>query len=310
MINDFLCFDTESAQGRLMGKYTEELLELSIMNIACEEIFSHRFKPTLLRKWDPSVHKITPEMVSKEKRFRHYQGEIQRLFDNARYIIGFSLIDDFKAMERAGITGFDNKTVIELRHLHWLCVGREAGTPFYSGPGLTACATAMGVHVDDALVHSAGGDTQVTLQLFFKLLQNYVDNFCPGRSIDPASDGFELLIADMLKDLERAKFEYDRTLAAGYVVVKRVEQGAQIVTLAARPENEEDYLLVHPVNARRRAHYEIELHLAKKRIGNSKSFRLNDKDLNWIKQYQNEFDQQEQYYAKLIGLRRGIGGTR
>lgn len=303
--NKFICFDTESAQGRYNGQYIEELIEISMMDATHTEMFYHRFKPSRLSHWDTKIHHIHPKMVAKEPHFKEYRSHVQRLFDNASHIIGFSLIDDFKAMSKVGITGLEEKEQIELRHLYWYCIGRHNNVPFYSGPGLSVCARELGVAIDEEGVHTANGDTRVTLDLFFALIKLFAEQ--EKMAVVPSEDSPEFI--DFIKLIKRrigeAKYQYDRSIASGYIhVVPHAEGGCRFISSldASRPEG--DSVLTIAVNARRRAEYELEKIFNKRRIANTKNFNLTDDDLKSIGEYNNEFDGQESMYHKLLGLQR------
>lgn len=306
MAHKFLCFDTESAQGRYKGAYIEELIEISIMDNHSQEVFYHRFKPERLTRWDTKIHHITPSMLADQPQFDEYRDEVQQIFDNCTYIIGFSLIDDFKAMSKAGVKGLEDKTRIELRHLYWYCIARHEGTAFYSGPGLTACAANLGVTVDKEAIHTAHGDTSVTLGLFFALIEMFArqENY-PGGCPDPDSPEFPDFINILFKRISEAKLEYDSSVARGYIhVVRHPDGGYRFVPSVTERRAEDDAALTIPVNARKRAAFELEREYGYRRIQNTKNFRLTSDDIEAISHYTNTFDNKEQMYVKLLGLQR------
>lgn len=307
MVNDIICFDTESAQGRVRGKYIEELIEISIMNLAHEEIFYHRFKPTALTRWNTSIHHITPSMVAHEPSVENMKNEMQHIFNSAKYIVGFSLIDDFKAISKAWIANNDKK-IIELRHLYWYCMARHNNAPFYSGPGLTHCAESLGINVVEEAIHSATGDTRVTLDLFFELMKLFNNQEGNGDQFpSPESSAFINLVDKALVQIDAAKYEYDKTNAAGYIHIAQHEDGGYrfIPTTADKPDIDGAVLSIK-VNARRRAAFELERNYARKRIQNSRNFNLSATDIKSISHYSNKFDNQEQMYQRLLGLQRNM----
>ncbi len=311
MNNNLICFDTESAQGWLGGRYREELLEISIMNGGGETVFYHRFKPATLRKWAPSVHHITPEMVKAEKPVKEYRSELQNIIDNSNYIVGFSLIDDIKALEQAGLKNLHQKPQIELRHLYWYCIGRHQDIPFYSGPGLSKCAEQIGVSVDSETVHSATGDTKVTLNLFFELMHLFLIS---EGIIDESSEfDFTKLPADKTREyiklalqrITEAKYDYDKACAAGYIHIINEGDGVMFTPSLNSEFNGENLVMSIRVAARRKAIYELETMFERRRSkAMRKVFFLNENDLKKISQYSNEYDGNEQLYQKLTGLRR------
>ncbi len=305
MSNKYICFDTESAQGRLKGTYVEELIEISILNGNKENIFYHRFKPSKLKRWDTSIHHITPAMLKDAPEASDYCAEMQRIFNSAAYIIGFSLIDDFKALKKAGIKNTESMPYIELRHLYWYCIGRHENTSFYSGPGLSQCAMNLNVFVDEDAVHSADGDTRVTLELFYALMRLFMKQEGLSEELPPIeSEEFELLVQRMLKRIEEAKFEFDKEMAQGFILVVPVDGTYRFISSKSSERDDCTPILTIPVNARRKAAYELETMFGKKRVLNSKLFKLTATDIERIKCYQNEFDNQERLYEKLIGLQR------
>lgn len=309
MSNNFICFDTESAQGRFRGQFIEELIEISILNANKENIFYHRFKPQQLRRWSTSVHHITPTMVKDSPSVVQYRENIEQIVKSADYVIGFSLIDDFKALRKAGVKNIDEVKCIELRNLYWYCIGRHENISFYSGPGLTQCADRLNVVVDVEGVHTADGDTHVTLDLFFALMNLFHEQEKPGTTM-PHHDSPEFidLIHLMLTRIDEAKYEYDRDMASGYILVVPAEGGYRFIHSKNDSRENEEPVLVLPVKARRRAAYELESMFNKKRVLNSKIFRLNAQDLKTIEGYTNEFDDKEKMYEKLIGLQRANSG--
>lgn len=312
MVNQFLCFDTESAQGRYKGEFMEELIEISIMNADKHELFYHRFKPSRLTRWNTSIHHITPSMVCDEPQFSELRGQLQCLFDQAAYVIGFSLIDDFKAIGKAGIVNTDRHRRVELRHLYWYCIGRHRDISFYSGPGLSVCAEELGVKIDAEAVHTAHGDTLVTLDLFFALMRLFSEQEGLGRELpDSDSQQFVNLVELALERISDAKYDYDRRTAAGYIhVVKHAEGGYRFIPSLAEKREQQDSVLTLQVNARRRAAYELEKMFSRRRILNTKNFRLTKADFEAIGRYTNEFDNQEQMYQRLLGLQRNISGVK
>ena len=311
MSNNFICFDTESAQGRVKGQYIEELLEISILNAQKENIFYHRFKPQRLKKWSTSIHHITPTMVQDAPSVSEHKEIIESIIRSADYVIGFSLIDDFKALKKAGIESLEDIKCIELRHLYWYCIGRHENISFYSGPGLSQCAHRLNVNVIEEGVHTADGDTRVTLDLFFALMELFIKQEQPGNGL-PSHDSVEFmnLISLMLKRIDDAKFEYDRDMASGYILVAPAEGGYRFIQSKTETRENEESVLTIPVNARKRAAYELESMFSRKRILNSKVFRLTTRDFDKIKEYTNEFDNQEKMYEKLVGLQRAGAGIK
>lgn len=312
MTSDFICFDTESAQGRCNGQYIEELLEISMMDASGTELYYSRFKPRRLSKWDTKIHHITPGMVSEKPYFNECRDNVAALFDKATYIVGFSLIDDYKAMSKAGITDLDRKKTIELRHLYWYCFARFKGIPFYSGPGLSACAAELGVTVVDEAVHTANGDTRVTLNLFFALADYFANmEKIPGGCPDHDSPEFIKLVELMFVRIAEAKYEYDSTIAAGFIhVVPHADGGVRFIPSLNERREENDSILTIKVNARRRAAFELEKKFSNKRILNTKNFNLSARDLEYVKGYTNTFDDQEQMYSKLLGVQRAMASIK
>ena len=71
-----------------------------------------------------------------------------------------------------------------------------------------------------------------------------------------------------------------------------------------------DAVVTIEVNARKRAAFELERQFEKRRILNTKNFRLSKDDFETIKHYTNEFDNQESMYQRLLGLQRSMGGVK
>lgn len=311
MVNDFLCFDTESAQGRLRGHFTEELIELSVMNIFGETMFYHRFMPANLRRWDPSVHHITPDMVKNEPPVKKCQPQIQKLFDDTEYIVGFSLADDYKALTHAGIKNLERHKRVELRALYWYCIARHQDIPFFSGPGLSKCAETLGITVVKENVHTASGDTLVTLKLFLELMGLFLVSenvLAPDEPFDVKQFGinqFKGYVELALRRIDEAKYDYDRRCAAGYVHIVREDGGVKFISTLQAEYDSPDVVMSIPVNARRRAIYDLENMFARRRSrAMRRIFHLTESDYARIREYNNEFDGQEQLYQRLTGIRR------
>lgn len=308
---DFICFDTESAQGRLGTHYIEELLEISILDIFSNTIFYQRFKPARLRRWNLSVHHISPDMVKTQPKVKSLLPEIQKIFNRADCLVGFSLIDDIKALERAGVKGLESKKQVELRHLYWYCVARYQGVPFYSGPGLSKCAEELGVEVIPEGVHTASGDTSVTLRVFHALMERFI----ASEGVNLQSTGLDIKTMGMeefkryvdlaLKRIKEAKYDYDRTCAAGYIHLVNKEGGIKFVPSVESVYDKGEVVMTIAVNARRRALYELENLFSSRRSKTlRKIFFLKKNDFEQVAEYRNEFDGQEQLYQKLTGLGR------
>lgn len=298
--NRYICLDTESAQSFSRGH--NELIELSVYNTDFEEIYNHRFKPATLRRWDSKIHHITPAMVKDEVKFADCRGEIQQLFDNAESIIGFAINNDIGALSREGIRGLGDKRIFELRELYWYCVGRHSGSKLYSGPGLTKCAEELGVPVIQEEVHSAGGDTKVTLNFFFTLLRRFRDAEMPAADLKA---DFETIASELLRRTKEEKFRYDARQASGMIHLM-IDPGGVYYMKAAPGEIEADNVVASiKVGARRRALYELETLFDSRSLPMHKSmFHLKNSDIERFRNYTCEFDDRESHYRDLTELRR------
>lgn len=145
----------------------------------------------------------------------------------------------------------------------------------------------------------------MTLNLFFALIKLFAKQ--EGIEILPDKDSPEFisLMELIQKRIREAKYDYDRSQAAGYVhLIPQNEGGIRFISSknAERPEG--DSMLTISVKARRRAEYELEKIFNRRRIANTKCFKLNAQDLEKVRNYTNEYDGQEQMYQKLLGLQR------
>ena len=116
----------------------QELLELSIYNLASEEIYHSYFKPTGITRWPDSmaIHHITPQDVADSPSFASQRRIIQGIIDNATHIGGFAVDGDISHLETQGIRNLDSKCVIELKDMFWLYMSETLGGNYYSFPGL------------------------------------------------------------------------------------------------------------------------------------------------------------------------------
>ncbi len=257
---------------------TQEVLELCITNEHGTILFHSYFKPRRARSWMLEPHHITPKKVRNAPYFSRMLPQLQRIISHADMVGGFAVDNDVRHLEAEGID-FSGSNILELREMYWaLRNGCEDIDP-YKIPGLTACATTMGVDVNPDTEHSAKGDTLVTQRLYQALaeaLPQYPWE-TPQKAWDECHAYFQQGIVD-----------FQREHARGYVWLKLLSPGHyKVVAKSIQPPEGEAEVCIE-VADRHRALYEIRRRFQQRL--NRAGYRLRPTDLQWFQKYTNEFD--------------------
>lgn len=281
---DCLCLDAEFANGI-------EMIELSVFDFSGAEIYSRRFKPATLTRWDTSIHGITPDDVSTAPRFSESLGEIQPLFDRCSHILGFAVAEnDIPKLAREGVKGLRKKEILELRDWFWLVYGRSHDLDYSFHISLEKCCTELGLELDPELEHSASYDTANTLKCFHILYNMFAESegFAPGAPFADVKARFDELFAV-------AKDEYDRLNSAGFCSIIRRGDEYVFKVNKNRPKERKDTVATIEVASRK----EAAIHFSRLFTGSlhSESFtftRLTARKLAEFQSYTNSYDKEEQ----------------
>lgn len=285
-----VCLDAEFVEG-------DELIELSIYSLGRTLLYHQLFRPQRYKRWDSSIHHITEEMVSDAPTFAAELPTVQRIIDEARYVIGFAVSNDTSHLQRQHVAGLDDKHIIELRDWFWIGHGRDAGLDLYQGVSLASVTEHLGVDFGEEGMHSASGDTLATLDCFLQLF----DRYRRSRKLDDAS--FDEVVEAFDREYEREKFEYDRTHAEGYAWLLRCGEG-----YALRVRREEPRMssrVVGPIRVADRNRAVVELgNMLKRRPSLGKGvYKITQADIEQFKAYKTEFDTDDHaFFKKLQGL--------
>ena len=285
---DIIFFDTEFTGNG-------ELLELAIINGDGALLYHSYFKPITSKQWKTDIHHISPEMVANERSFSSCLPEIQPIFNNAKVLSGFSLKNDLKILEEHGIQNLRDKKIIDIHDYFWLIHKDEVKWNLDSMPSLIKCSKSLGIDFNEEDAHSASFDTELTLKCYNLLNQRFSAN-------DSNSGDYSLLADAIINSIEKAKLEYYRKKAIGYIKVYKNNKGYYISFTSTSDKNNENLIFEVKIENRYKAEYEIRK-LFKNKLDKKLSYiyNLRSNDLERIKAYQNTYDKDEaEFYKNLM----------
>jgi len=293
---NIISFDTEYTNT---PKHNE-LLELSIIDVDGNEIFHHYFKPEYVSKWNRSqdIHGITPEQVKDESPFSEYINEVQAIIDDADYIVGFELESDIKMLESSGIEPIETSKMLEMREWYWL-INTSEEKEYSNVPCLITCAEELGFDWNaNGRAHCATTDAIATMYCYNTLLGKFKEANPDISDVDA--------INKIAEDFLSAKNRIDEVNAKGFIVL--VQTSPQIYTINVKSANCENpskkNAKVITVNDRHKAEYEIREKFSRKQVNPfSSQYKLTDKDISWFLQYTNTFNNDSDFYKKLLKLK-------
>ena len=293
-----------SASICLDAEFTDhtEMLELSVYDTATSvEIYHSYFRPELEHRWPISqrIHHITPAMVRNEKPFRKRKAEIQAVVDRARDIVGFAIGNDITALSNQGIEGLDDKRIIDVRDIFWFVHGRHNGGDLNNAPGLLAVAHELGIDFSDSEAHSAGADTKATVDCYNALIARHAATGTVPAGTDP--------LEDLLAQCDRAKAEYHRQQAAGFVGLLRAQGKTYKLKFlkSHAPEGPNVEHVIH-VADRSIAQYDLLKRFARHLVpGRFDIYALTAADIEYFKAYTNEHDPEKSALCKKLVSGRG-----
>lgn len=284
----------------------QEIIELSVWNLRGEEVYHEFFKPAGIRRWPTSmaIHHISPEDVKDSPSFASRLPEIQRLFDNSRYIIGFATKGDVNHLTHMGVKGLHDKHIIDVKQMYWLYYGLRSGMDYYSLPGLSRCAEDLGIEFGDRGAHSASEDTLVTLRCFEVLC----DRIEGQPYADRSEESFIKAMDIYQEEFAREKENYERNRAIGWITVTLLPDGLYRVQFKhTEPEESPELVLKVKVDDMAKAEAELHVQLQKRQTPNRRSvYRLTKADLRRLRAYTNSFETAEDHdlNRKLLKLQR------
>ena len=277
----YICLDTEFINNI-------SIIELSVFSIADRELYHRLFRPARNLKWTapPDKLKITPEMVANEPTFREMLSEIQPMFDQARFIIGYAIDNDIKMLAKEGVKRLERIQTIEVRDLYWLVRGRSEGVDLYGVPSLLSITNSLGMAFEEGEAHFASSDTRAPLFCFHKLMEA----FCAGIGLayDPACP--DEAIAAFFRELDIARRQYLREQAHGYAYLFKTERGYKYKVSRTLPERPAEICV--EVADRSLADYDIMKQFARRAVPGDKGvFKLKGSDLDFFRSYTNVYDE-------------------
>lgn len=291
----------------------QEVIELSVFSLDGTEIYHSFFKPARISSWPVSekIHHISPDDVKSAPSFASALPEIQKIFDAARFVVGFATRGDVTHLSKMGVKGLDGKRVIDIKQMFWLYVGRFRDIDYYAIPALGKCAEMLDISFGERGAHSASEDTLVTLKLFSALASMIPDSPMNQASYDDfvaAMDSFEM-------NFKIEKERYERARAAGWIHIFEEEKGVYRVLFKRAEPDESAVNLVKKLKVGDLSKAEADLmgRLARKGVeGRRALYRLSKKDLDFLSSYSNSFENEENHALnrKLVQLQMRFKGGR
>lgn len=283
-----ICLDAEFADGRYM-------LELSISDARGQLIYNRRFKPARISEWGTVPHGITPAMVADAPLFRECVDEIQGIIDNAEYITGFALVNDFRRLTAEGVLIPESKQVIEVKDWFWILYGLEHGLDYHKGISNQSVATELGIEADESRLHASDYDIELSLSSLNRLLLQ-ADNA-------GASSLAEYYPA-VIKRFKVEKEKYDRAQSAGFCYIIRKDNGYWVKFNQNRPHPSSAIIAMIEVESRKEAKlYLSQLFLNRIEDGSFFVEKISQAKLEKFKAYSNTFSAEDgAVQSKLLKL--------
>lgn len=280
-----ICLDAEFADN-------EEILELSVFSSTGEELYHRYFCPENIEDWRTDIHHITPGMVAGLPSFEKCRVEVQSIMDSADGVTGFAVNNDFRVLERAGITGLDHKEILDVKEMFWYLRGKEKDMSPYNVPSLLACSQSLGLDFSSDDAHSAKADTVATLDCYRFLMKEY----CDERGVD-LEEGFQIF----RKSVSEAMAEYVERSASGYVKVYKSGPYYKLKFTRVEDAEKSQLVLEMPVKDRFKAEYELRKMLKKKEVPDKiHLYKLSSKQIEEIRRYKNEYEAEESAWCKKV----------
>lgn len=270
-----ICLDGEFAFTPRQGS---EMLELAIYDCSGRELYHSLFKPRR-DSWMLEPHGIGPETVADAPYFDDELGAIQQIISEAEYVMGYAVNNDIRELEKAGVTGWEDKKVLEVRDWYNYAVNEPEARNFHDDPGLDRVAQALEVEFD-ADAHRADADTRVTLEVFRRL----------ARKVQSRDDVDWDAIEQGLQLVSDTRNDFLRDYAAGYVSLVELSDGMTL--RVGRKPSARTCVAEIAVRARFTAEYDLLSRFAPDFLltGRTVFKSLKPRDINFFKNYSNEYD--------------------
>ncbi len=283
-----ICLDAEFADGRYM-------LELSISDARGQLIYNKRFKPDRISDWGTVPHGITPAMVADAPRFCNCVKEIQCIIDNADYITGFALENDFRRLSAEGVVIPADKKVIEVKDWFWVLHGLSHGFDYHKGVSNHSVAQELGIDTDESRLHASDYDIELSLSSLNSLL------FKADTSAAASLDEYYPAVMDRFKVEKEA---YDRQQSAGFCYIVQKENGYWVKFNQNKPRQSSSIIAMIKVESRKEAKLFMS-QLFLNRIEDSSFFveKISRAKLEKFKAYSNTFSAEDgAVQSKLLKL--------
>lgn len=283
---DIICLDAEFAEN-------EELLELSVFDLSGREIYHEYYRPEKINEWRTDIHHITPEMVADKPHFNEISHEVQNLLDKAFAVTGFAVDNDLRVLSRSGITGLEEKRVIDVKDMYWFLKGIPQDMSPFSVPSLITCAGALGLDYGEATAHSASADTEATLECFNIL----VSEFRRDGNDAPISE----IVDSFIEEIQKAKAKFIEDSARGVVRIYKFKEFYRLQFGRGGDEADNGVIAEVSVADRYKAEYDLKKKLKKKEVTDKRNvYKLTSKMIEEIKGYKNEYDAEQSAWCKKV----------
>lgn len=306
-----ICLDTEFTGTA----NNNEILELSIFDGDGNELLHQLFRPERCRRWSftEKIHGITPEMVQDKPHFRQFLPKLQQIFDDADLIVGFAIENDVKHLAKSGIKGLEEERCLDVRQLYWANRHETEEIGLFAVPNLVHCAGNCGFDWETAKAHCASADALATLKCYHVLMKEYLEKYDIPAVKEFMDDEHILLGIKALRELiEKAVYDHEKAGAAGYVYLwkqadlYRLDVRHTVMEPEAKERREAKGLtLVEEITVEDRWHaqYDFQKKFSRRWVKGGRSsalWRLNNKDVDYVKSYTNEFKGDSKLYKQLL----------
>ena len=292
-----LCFDSETTNHG-------ELLELSVFDVAGNEVYHRYFRPHA-KNWPSDIHHITPDMVAGAKRFIAHRGEIGYLINGSKFLLGCALSNDIHNLKRHGVETSDGHVVIDIQSWYWLLRDNTDRREKFQ-TGLAAIGESYGLDFGEGQAHSATADTKLTLECFKAMVDDFNRQFPDedGPEVDLSDERYlNRLVSRFNEEYKKAMQIYRMRNAGGFVSVVRREQGYSLKFHRILPDDTSKYVLSSAVEDRAAAERELRIFLKHKELkGLTGIYDLREVDFDFLRHYTNEMDE-EKYLAEKSGIK-------
>lgn len=167
-----IILDTETTG---IDSYTDEILQLSIIDEQGNVLFNEHFKPIIATEWIAAerVNGISPQMVADCEDIYHYFGEIQQILYDADTIIGYNTKFDLAFLQNCDFQLYEDTAIVDVMQEFAPIYGEwSEDRQDWKWQKLTTCAAYYGYDWSKAAAHDSLGDCFATLHCYKQL--NYI----------------------------------------------------------------------------------------------------------------------------------------